>query len=233
MSYAVAGAVWVLAFSAAASSWLFAPIYQARAELAGSEPSAPAPALTAPERLKDIPTIYWIMFALLAVLCSMGAWSVWEGGGIPTMFRYVSVLLFLLSAAVFDYRTHLIPNFLVIAMLLSGVVILGGEFLLDQSQFATAMLFAAGGVVVCFPVFYLLSRLTRNGLGMGDVKLISAMAWLLGLEVTLFCVLFGLILCALTSISLMLMKKKSRTDFIPFGPFIFGGYLILLLFFRV
>ena len=75
--------------------------------------------------------------------------------------------------------------------------------------------------------------MTHNGLGMGDVKLISATAWLLGLTITLFSVLFGLILCALIAIGLMLTKRKNKADLIPFGPFIFGGYVLLLLLFRV
>lgn len=232
MSYVVAGVVSVLAFAAAAASWSFAPIYEAGA--AGGGQSAPAPAPMSFGLLKEVPKSCWIIFALLAVLCGMGTWSVWNGSAAaPVAVRHAAALLFLLSAALFDCRTHLIPNFLVIAMLLSGAVILGGEFLLDRSQFTAAILFAVGGLIVCFPVFYMLSRLTRGGLGMGDVKLISAMAWLLGLTVTLFSVLFGLVLCALTAIGLMLTKKKSRTDFIPFGPFIFGGYLFLVLFFRV
>ena len=234
MTYVAAGVVSVLALAAAAVSWIFAPVYQARTGGADGGLSAPAPAPTSPEHLRDVPKSCWIIFAILAALAGMGAWSVWSGGAAaPALVRHAAALLLLLSAALFDYRTHLIPNFLVIAMLLSGAVILGGEFLFDRSGFAAALLSAAGGLIICFPVFCLLSLLTRSGLGMGDVKLISAMAWLLGLSVALASVLFGLVLCTLAAIGLMLTKKKSKTDFIPFGPFIFAGYILLLLFFRV
>ena len=234
MNFVVAGVVSVLAFAAAAISWIFAPIYQAKVEASDADPAAPTPAPSFPGSLKEIPTSHWISFALLAALCGMAAWGVWNGGAtVLTLIRYIIALLFLISSAFFDFRTHLIPNFLVIAMLLSGAVLLAADFLVDRSVFASAILSSAGGLLFCFPVFYFLSALTHNGLGMGDVKLISATAWLLGLTVTLFSVLFGLILCSLISIGLMLMKRKSKTDLIPFGPFIFGGYILLLLLFKV
>lgn len=234
MDLVVAGVVSVLAFAAAVSSWIFAPSYQARVGADGAEPDGPAPAPAFPACLRDIPTSHWIIFALLAALCGTAAWGAGHGGAaVSTLVRYTAALLFLLCAAFFDYRTHLIPNFLIIVMLLSGAVLLGAVFLLDRSAFAPTILSAAGGLIFCFPVFCFLSILTRNGLGMGDVKLISAMAWLLGLTVTLLSVLFGLVLCSLIAIGLMLMKRKSKTDLLPFGPFLFGGYLLLLLFFRV
>lgn len=234
MSFVIAGIVSVLAFAAAAASWILAPGYQAKVEASDGGPAGPVPALAFPGCLRDIPMTHWITFALMAVLCGMAAWGIWNGGAtVLALIRYITALLFLISAAFFDYRTHLIPNFLIVAMLLSGAVLLVADFLVDRSAFASAILSAVGGLMICFPVFYFLSVLTHNGLGMGDVKLISAAAWLLGLTATLFSVLFGLVLCSLTAIGLMFMKRKSKTDFIPFGPFILGGYLLLLLFFRV
>lgn len=234
MNFVVAGVVSVLALAVAATSWIFAPIYQAKVETAGTKPAAPIPAPASLDYLKSLSKTNWIIFAFLATLCGMATWGVWNGGAsVVTQIKYIVVLLFLISSACFDYRTHLIPNFLIVAMLLSGVALLGVVFFLDRTSFAAGILSAGGGLLFCFPVFYVLSILTHNGLGMGDVKLISATAWLLGLTVTLFSVLFGLILCALIAIGLMLTKRKSKTDFIPFGPFFFGGYVLLLLLFRV
>lgn len=232
MTFVVAGVVAVLAFVAATASWIFAPIYQAKAEATDEASVAPAPAPTISRSLKEISRWQWVILALLAVLCGTvicGACLNWSA---QVLARHSAALLFLLCAALFDYRTHLIPNFLILAMLLSGAVILGGTFLFARTDFSAALLSAAGGFLVCFAVFFLLSLLSRNGLGMGDVKLVAAMAWLLGLTVTLFSVLFGLILCTLIAIGLMLTKKKNKHDLLPLGPFVFVGYILLLIFFR-
>lgn len=234
MSFVVAGTVLMLAFVAATTSWIFAPIYQAQAEPSGGETSTLALAPTKFNVLKSLPRSNWLVICTSAILCGVGAWSLSEGGtAMPTLIRHGIALVFIMSAMLFDLRTHLIPNFLIIAMLLFGVAMLFGEFLFFRPIFRNAAISAGVGLIVCLPIFYLLSILTRNGLGMGDVKLISAMAWLLGLTVTLFSVLFGLILCTLTAIFLMLMKKKTKTDFLPFAPFVFGGYVLLLIFFSV
>lgn len=234
MKFVVAGVVAVLAFAAATASWVFAPIYQNKAVGDGGEPVLPASAPTFCSALKALKMAEIAVFSLLAAVCGVAVWSVCNGGaGAAALARYTGVALALLCAAVFDRRTHLIPNFLILSMFFFGVIILGGEFLFDRSTFLPAFVSAIVGLVFCFPVFYLLCVVTRDGLGMGDVKLISAMAWLLGAPITLLSVLFGLILCALVAIGLMLTKKKNKTDFIPFGPFLFGGYLLLIIFFSV
>lgn len=234
MGVLVAGGVSALAFAVALASWSFAPIYQAGSEDVCGDPAALSPAQTFSNQLRGLPGAGWGLFAVLALLSGMAAWAVWNGGASTfSLVTHIFVLNCLLFTAVFDYRIHLIPNFMVVIMLVFGAIMLGGVFLFDRAAFAASLLSAGGGLLVCFPIFYFLSALTKHGLGMGDVKLISAVAWLLGLAATLVSVLLGLILCALTATALMFTKRKSKTDHIPFGPFIFAGYILLLLLFRV
>ena len=92
---------------------------------------------------------------------------------------------------------------------------------------------SVAGFICCVVLFYVLSRLTKEGIGMGDVKLISVVGLLLGLSSTLMSVLFSLILCTLASIVLLFGKKKSRNDRIAFGPFMFFGYILMFILFSL
>ena len=85
----------------------------------------------------------------------------------------------------------------------------------------------------CIVLFYALARLTKDGIGMGDVKIIAAMAWILGLFDTLIVVLFALLICAGVSVVLLARKKKDKSDAVPFGPFLFLGYILMLLLFGI
>lgn len=143
--------------------------------------------------------------------------------------RYVTVALALLSAMIIDYYTHLIPNKIVISSLGVGAILLVIEFVLYREEFLPTLITSLIGILVCIVLFYLLSRLTKNGMGMGDVKLISVMGWMLGLSTTMFTVLFSLILCTIIALFLMFGKKKNKNDRLPFGPFMFFGYILILL----
>lgn len=143
--------------------------------------------------------------------------------------RYSTISFALLSAMIIDHYTHLIPNTIVLSSLGVGVILLVIEFVLYREEFLATLIASVIGILVCVVLFYVMSRLTKNGMGMGDVKLIAAMGWLLGLSATMIAVLFSLILCTLVALFLLFRKKKNKNDRLPFGPFMFFGYILMLL----
>lgn len=171
----------------------------------------------------------YIFLIIVSIICSATVClSVISKVGPFTICRWVTVEMMLLSALLIDRKTHLIPNIIVLISLGIGSLILAANVIFDKETFLSNLIISIAGLVISFAVFYLFSRLTKGGIGMGDVKLIAAMGFLLGLMNTLFSVLFALILCAIYSIYLLFMKKKNKDYRIPFGPFIFLGYIILL-----
>ena len=61
---------------------------------------------------------------------------------------------------------------------------------------------------------------------MGDVKLLSSLGLMVGISSTLTTILFGMIVAATLGVLMILLKRKTRKDTIPFGPFIFVGFII-------
>lgn len=149
------------------------------------------------------------------------------------LYRQIVVALVLISAMIIDSKTKIIPNVLILVALGLGVFALIIEFFLYRDVFLESFIMSFVGFLSCEVFFYVLSRLTKDGIGMGDVKLISVMGLLLGVYSTLIAVTLALMLCAVISVVLLLCKKKNKTDRIPFGPFMFFGYMLMFILFSV
>lgn len=133
------------------------------------------------------------------------------------------------AAAIIDYKIQLIPNVLVLAMMAARLVVFIPEFILRRDEIISIMIGSILSAVIIFVVLLILSFLSREGIGMGDVKIFTATGFCCGVYAVLNTMLMALILCVLVSLGLIAMKKKKLKDKIPFGPFIFIGYLVTLI----
>ena len=76
----------------------------------------------------------------------------------------------------------------------------------------------------------LLAILTRGGIGGGDIKLIAALGLWLGGEALKLTALGGIIIGGLWALGAIAVKKKKRTDFIPYAPaFIIAAFALYIL----
>ena len=124
-----------------------------------------------------------------------------------------------------DRRLRIIPDEIPLAMLAGSAV----HFLLI-ALFARPMLMGfflsclLGGAVG-FVLLFAVSVLSHGGVGMGDVKLIGALGALCGgicVEGTLF---LATLLAAGYGVYLLLVKKVGLKYSMPFGPFLFFGFV--------
>jgi len=70
----------------------------------------------------------------------------------------------------------------------------------------------------------------REGMGLGDVKMMAAVGVFLGLKRTLMTVLAGSLLGSVIGILLISLSKKDRNYELPFGTFLGAGALLVLFF---
>lgn len=132
---------------------------------------------------------------------------------------------FLETGAVIDFKIKKIPNYIPITFFLVRVIFIVIEAVFYKLALKSVLLSLVSSLV-CLIVLFLLSVLTKGGLGMGDVKLITALAFCIGIQTTLATLFFSMLFTLFTAIFLLLFKKKSAKDAIPFGPFILFGYII-------
>jgi leader peptidase (prepilin peptidase)/N-methyltransferase len=70
----------------------------------------------------------------------------------------------------------------------------------------------------------------REGMGLGDVKMMAAVGAFLGLKRTLLTILAGSLLGSVIGIFLIALTKKGRDYELPFGTFLGAGALLVLFF---
>ncbi len=113
-----------------------------------------------------------------------------------------------------------------------------GTYLL-QTDFFTSRVFMSlknfgyvvGGAILIALFFQFLIFITKGrGMGDADVKLGFLIGLVNGFPMAFMAVFMGYVLGAFYSVFLMLLKKKTMKDAIPFGPFLMLGSVIILLF---
>ncbi len=125
-----------------------------------------------------------------------------------------------------DYKEHRIPNIFPLTMALINIAMLAIGFFTDQQWI---MSYVAGTVISVVAVTLLLtisSFLTRGGVGMGDIKLLAALSFIGDVYLICAVLFFSFLLCALTGLGLIILKKKSSKEGLPFAPFVLAGLLI-------
>jgi leader peptidase (prepilin peptidase)/N-methyltransferase len=132
---------------------------------------------------------------------------------------------------------QIIPNELVIAGLIIGVMLLATELIFKISAFGNIHWWDHLLGIIPGTVFLLLVAMlgmllykTEDVMGMGDVKIFAPIGLILGWKLCIVALFISIFLGGLTSMFLILTKTKNRRDLIPFGPFIVAGTFITFLF---
>jgi len=143
-------------------------------------------------------------------------------GPTPQLAYAMVVAGVLVVIAFIDLAHYLIPNKLIIW----GFALTASANLLTGSvPWVPALLgFAAGGAA-----FLAISLVSRGGMGGGDVKLAAFIGFATGWPLAVSALFVGSILAGVVGIFLILLKKKSGKDAIPFGPFLVLGAIIIFL----
>lgn len=240
MNILVATIVLLLAFAAGVIAYAMIPLYSVEAE-DDDEKEAVNKERQSIEWTKVLATFFeknnWkqlVSVGATALMCAVAAFRL-QGQNISVtlMCRYLLLLVILVTVMIVDLHTHRIPNVMVFVTLGMGLVLLVIECIMQKGDILGLLLMYGVGLIACLAFFYVMSRLTKDGIGMGDVKLIAAMGWMLGLSTTLIAVLCALLICTVAAVFLLFGKKKKKTDSLPFGPFVFFGYIVMLLLFSI
>lgn len=171
----------------------------------------------------------WVMLLSIVVgaLCYGAAVMIFfHTEEILNRIKMLIALICVAGAACNDYREERIPNIFPLAMAVSGLVCLTVGYVISQNgarSYIASSLIATVLVASCMSVAALL---TKNGIGIGDIKLLSALALLGGMYAVGGTLFFGMLICFLAAIILLISRKKTIKESLPFGPFVFIGYVM-------
>jgi prepilin signal peptidase PulO-like enzyme (type II secretory pathway) len=88
---------------------------------------------------------------------------------------------------------------------------------------------AAAGALVGGGFLLAISLISRGRVGMGDAKLSALGAGLVGVNFVLVALFAGALAAAIVYLSLLSMGRITRTQPLPFAPFLAGGYIVVAL----
>ncbi len=144
--------------------------------------------------------------------------------------KLMLVYFLLLLISVYDWKEHKIPNrFLAVCFLIRSILFIV-EFFYHRKLMKAILISCIGGMFITLVVLLLLVLLTKQGFGMGDVKLFAIICFTIGLMPAYNLFFYSVLYTAVCSIFLLLVKKVSKKHTMPFGPFIFMAYITLVFF---
>jgi len=141
------------------------------------------------------------------------------------IFLILSIVLIIISFI--DINLRIIPDVLTIALLIFG---LASSFFnpIVNFRILNSLSGALFGGVFLYLVAWLGAKIYKKEvMGGGDVKLLAAGGSVLGLQNIFAALLIACFIGGITGLFLILIGKKKKTDFIPFGPFISISILVL------
>jgi len=156
----------------------------------------------------------------------------------PTPFLLVAwaFAAALLAVSVIDARLRIIPDVVtlpgtMLAFVLPGVANLLGRGDLWPVSMTDVLFgyFVGAGSLLAVAVGYLLLT-GREGMGLGDVKLMGLCGALLGWKGVLLAILLGSVIGTLVAVPLVLLRGGGRRTELPFGPYLAAGSLVVLLY---
>lgn len=88
---------------------------------------------------------------------------------------------------------------------------------------------AALAGAVGFAIFLLIALVSRGGMGWGDVKLAALIGLATGFPLVFVAIIMAAILGGIVAVALVIAKKRTRRQTIPFGPFLAVAAMATLL----
>lgn len=160
--------------------------------------------------------LYTLLFAFLVY------WQINSGQVLDPLIVSAQYLFFLLLifVVIADFQYLIIPDFFIILLSILAIVLAGAHWqsgliaIVVSSIFFTLLYFGASWV------------LKKEALGLGDIKLMLPLAFVLGWPWVLLAIFLSFIVGGFFATILLLFKAKKIGQALPFGPFLVVGFVL-------
>lgn len=173
--------------------------------------------------------IYPILVIILQITVVLIKRYLYMDENIFDYIRDMTMVSLLCTATATDAKYMKIPNSIVVSGLVAGLIITVFEVFFLHEEWLSNLMGEGIAIIVMSLIMGLCLVVMKNSIGMGDVKILIVMALLLGLPDILPAVFVSLFVSFIVSIGLLLTKNKTRSDNIPFAPFMLAGTVIAII----
>jgi leader peptidase (prepilin peptidase)/N-methyltransferase len=175
--------------------------------------------------------LFWVELATGVIFALLYWWCVVFNAelgivafGVMAFYACLFIIIFVIDLEHGLILNKVVYPGMVVALLLA---LLPGSWLTQWIIAGVAN--AALGGAIGFVILFLIALVSRGGMGWGDVKLAALIGLATGFPLVFFSLIMGAILGGIVAVSLMIAKKKTRRETIPFGPFLALAAMITLL----
>lgn len=171
--------------------------------------------------LKSIPSPVFYIFAAVALFCAFYV----RGFGAVGVFTALFLLL-LTACACADINEGIVPDLVVIAIAVLGIV----DFLVVEGFSIPGLISRLIGLVCISVPMLLVSLLIKGAFGGGDIKLMVAAGLYLGWRLTVTGAFLGMFMAGFYGMYLLILKKAGKKSKIKLVPFLAIGLALTSLF---
>lgn len=152
----------------------------------------------------------------------------WRLGPQPASLLYCGFAAALVALAGIDWDTTLLPDSINQPLLWAGLIAAYAGWI--PVSLTDALIGALVGYLSLWSIYWAFKLATgKEGMGYGDFKLLAALGAWLGWQMVLPVALFASLIGAFVGIGLKLRGGLREGRYVPFGPFLAGGGLAVLL----
>lgn len=162
-----------------------------------------------------IELITGILFLSIYYLCGLNL----------NFVKYIIFVSFIIIIGLIDLDTTDVYSKTTISAMIIGVIYI----LIEKFYFGYDIKTYIYAVLLCTIIIGTII-FTTKGMGSGDLDIYIVVSLFLGFKITVMTIFFSFVFGALIGILLIVSKRKTRKDYIPFGPFIAIASIFSVLF---
>ncbi|WP_434293756.1 prepilin peptidase [Clostridium botulinum] len=142
-----------------------------------------------------------------------------------SFMKYIIFVSFIIVIGFIDLDTTDVYSKITISAMIIGVIYI----LIEKFYFGYGIKTYMYAVLLCTIAIGTII-FTTKGMGSGDLDIYIVVSLFLGLKITAMTLFFSFIFGALIGIFLIISKRKTKKDYMPFGPFIAMASIFSILF---
>ena len=174
-----------------------------------------------------------VKYLLVELICALSfVWFFYLFGLSLTTLLFFILSIFFIIIFFIDLKHFIIPNELTFPLMAIGLL---KSFDPNLNQylfpnFLNSLIGGVAGYIIIWMIIFIYKRLrNKEGMGLGDAKLLSAIGFWFGWMSIPFILFFSSFIALVLAIPSLINKSKNLSSQIPFGPYLILGCILYLL----
>ena len=174
-----------------------------------------------------------VKYLLVELVCALSfVWFFYLFGLSLTTLLFFILSIFFVIIFFIDLKHFIIPNELTFPLMAIGLL---KSFDPNLNQylfpnFLNSLIGGVAGYIIIWMIIFIYKRLrNKEGMGLGDAKLLSAIGFWFGWISIPFILFFSSFIALVLAIPSLINKSKNLSSQIPFGPYLILGCILYLL----